>query len=40
MKIKIGDTLEDFTLPTAKGEAFSLSQTRGQKVLLTFYRVA
>lgn len=40
MKIKIGDQIEDFTLPTAEGKKFSLSQTRGQKVLLTFYRVA
>ena len=40
MKIKIGDQIEDFTLPTAEGKKFSMSQTRGQKVLLTFYRVA
>ena len=40
MKIKAGDALDDITLPTADGTPFSLSETRGKKVLLTFYRVA
>ena len=40
MKIKKGDTLEEITLPKADGKMFDLSETKGKKVLLTFYRVA
>ncbi|MDC0195246.1 redoxin domain-containing protein [Alphaproteobacteria bacterium] len=40
MRINKGDTLEEITLPKADGTMFSLSETKGKKVLLTFYRVA
>ena len=40
MKIKAGDTLEEITLPKPDGTLFNLSETKGKKVLLTFYRVA
>ena len=39
MKIKKGDTL-DVELPTSEGKIFNLSETKGKKVLLTFYRIA
>ena len=39
MKIKKGDTL-DIELPTSEGKIFNLSETKGKKVLLTFYRIA
>ena len=39
MKIKKGDMLE-IELPSSKGEIFNLKQTKGKKVLLTFYRIA
>lgn len=40
MKIKKGDTLEEITLPKSDGSIFNLSETKGKKVLLTFYRIA
>ena len=40
MKITVGDKLEEITLPDKDGNSFSLSQTLGKKVLLTFYRIA
>ena len=40
MKIKKGDRLEDITLPKPDGSIFNLSETKGKKVLLTFYRIA
>ena len=40
MEIKIGDILEEITLPTINGSNFSLSSLKGKKVLLTFYRFA
>ena len=40
MKIKKGDKLEDITLPKPDGSIFNLSETKGKKVLLTFYRIA
>ncbi len=40
MKIKKGDKLEEITLPRHDGNQFNLSDTKGKKVLLTFYRVA
>ena len=39
MKIKKGDTL-DIELPTSEGKIFNLNETKGKKVLLTFYRIA
>ena len=40
MKIKKGDKLEEITLPKDDGSLFNLSETKGKKVLLTFYRIA
>ena len=40
MKIKKGDKLEEITLPKDNGSIFNLSETKGKKVLLTFYRIA
>ena len=40
MKIKKGDKLEEITLPKDDGSIFNLSETKGKKVLLTFYRIA
>ena len=40
MKIKKGDKLDEITLPKHDGNEFNLSETKGKKVLLTFYRVA
>ena len=40
MKINKGDKLDEITLPDKDGNTFSLSQTLGKKVLLTFYRIA
>ncbi len=34
---KIGDTVRDFTLPNQNGEMITLSDFRGQKVLVWFY---
>lgn len=39
MEIKKGDTL-DIELPNIEGRNFNLNETRGKKVLLTFYRIA
>jgi peroxiredoxin len=35
--IEAGETAPDFTLPNHKGEMVSLSDLRGQKVMLVFY---
>ena len=40
MKINKGDTLEEISLPKPDGSIFKLSETKGKKVLLTFYRIA
>ncbi|MBU92311.1 MAG: hypothetical protein CML88_02135 [Rhodobiaceae bacterium] len=40
MRIKKGDRLEDIVLPKHDGTPFKLSETKGKKVLLTFYRIA
>ena len=40
MKINKGDTLEEISLPKPDGSIFNLSETKGKKVLLTFYRIA
>ena len=40
MKIQKGDKLEEITLPKHDGKIFNLSETKGKKVLLTFYRIA
>ena len=40
MKIKKGDKLEEITLPKDDGSIFNLSETKGKRVLLTFYRIA
>ena len=40
MKIKQGDKIEEITLPKPDGSIFNLSETKGKKVLLTFYRIA
>ena len=40
MKIKKGDILEEIILPKSDGSIFNLSETKGKKVLLTFYRIA
>ncbi|MBL6770523.1 MAG: redoxin domain-containing protein [Rhizobiales bacterium] len=40
MRIKKGDRLEEIVLPKHDGTEFKLSEVRGKRVLLTFYRVA
>ena len=40
MKINKGDKLEEITLPKDDGSIFNLSETKGKRVLLTFYRIA
>ena len=40
MKITKGDKLDEIILPEVNGGAFKLSETKGRKVLVTFYRVA
>ena len=40
MKIKKGDKIPEIELPEIGGNVFKLSETKGKKVLLTFYRVA
>ena len=35
-----GDKLEEITLPKDDGSIFNLSETKGKRVLLTFYRIA
>jgi hypothetical protein len=36
--VGVGDTAPDFTAPDADGTSFTLSQLRGQPVLLKFFR--
>ena len=40
MRIKKGDNIEEIELPGPDGHNFKLSNTKGKKVLLTFYRHA
>ena len=40
MKIKIGDKLENIKLKSISGEDFELGNTKGKKILLSFYRFA
>ena len=40
MRIKKGDKIEEIVLPRHDGTPFKLSETKGKKVLLTFYRIA
>jgi peroxiredoxin len=40
MKISKGDKIDEISLPKTDGTIFNLSETRGKKVLLTFYRIA
>ncbi|MFL2836737.1 MAG: peroxiredoxin family protein [Alphaproteobacteria bacterium] len=40
MRIKKGDLLEDIVLPKHDGTEFKLSDVKGKRILLTFYRVA
>ena len=35
--LNVGDTAPDFSLPADSGETFTLSDLRGEKVLLVFY---
>jgi peroxiredoxin Q/BCP len=37
MALSVGDLAPDFTLPDHSGQDFSLSEKRGQKLLLVFY---
>ncbi len=37
MALQIGDAAPDFTLPNQAGESVSLSQLRGQRVVIYFY---
>lgn len=38
--VDVGDSAPDFTLPSIEGDLHSLSQHRGKKVMLSFYRDA
>jgi peroxiredoxin len=40
MTIKVGETLQDFSLKDQHDEEFTLSQLRGKKVLLSFHPLA
>ena len=40
MKIKIGDKLDNITLPSLDNKTFELKSTNGKKRLLSFYRFA
>ncbi len=40
MEIKIGDKLDNITLPSLNDSIFELKSTKGKKILLTFYRFA
>ncbi|QGQ19778.1 thioredoxin-dependent thiol peroxidase [Cellulomonas sp. JZ18] len=39
-RLAVGDTAPDFTLPTADGGTVTLSQLRGQRVVVYFYPAA
>ena len=40
MRLNVGDTAPDFTLPTDTGDSVTLSDLRGQKVIVYFYPAA
>ena len=40
MEIKVGDKLENITLPAIDDTTFEYNSVKGKKVLLTFYRFA
>tara|TARA_B100000963_G_C22365130_1_gene553388 strand:+ start:203 stop:742 length:540 start_codon:yes stop_codon:yes gene_type:complete len=37
-RLQAGELVADFTLPSISGSMFSMSETRGRKVILTFFR--
>jgi cytochrome oxidase Cu insertion factor (SCO1/SenC/PrrC family) len=38
LKVKVGDKVPDFTLPSADGKSVKLSDYAGHSVLIDFYR--
>ena len=40
MSLLIGQKAPDFTLPTANGETFTLSDLRGKSVVIAFFPLA
>ena len=40
MKIKVGDQLDNISLPTVNGDIFDTENLKNKKILLTFYRFA
>ena len=40
MRLSKGDKIGEISLPQADGSIFNLSETKGSRVLLTFYRIA
>ena len=38
MKIRLGDTIDELSLPAIDGSVFDLESVKGSKMLITFYR--
>ena len=37
-RLQAGELVADFTLPSISGSMFNMSETRGKKVILTYFR--